>query len=728
MNPRFTFKSFQILAGLVLALTTPVWAAVPFGDLPLYFTADSPARFQARGCDSQFSVSPTSARLTLQKSGSTRTVEMRFSGANPAAEIQGDGLMPGKINYLTGSSPAQWRTGISLFSQVRVQEIYPGIDLVYYGNGTQLEYDFTVAAEANPDVINIRFSGADRISINPQGELVLQLGDSTILQPKPVIYQNVDGQRKAIAGGYKITGPHEVAFAVSSYNHSLPLVIDPVMSYSTYFGGTLGDVAWAVAVNPNDDSVYVAGQTLSKIAMKKGPPFSTPGAFQEDYAGGKYTGDGFVARFDDTGTNLIFLTYLGGSSDDFVSGLTLNAAGDVFLTGFTSSSNFPTVNALSPTNNGVYSKKYKGIPGDVFVAELDPSGSNLIFSTYLGGSALDAAYGIALDSAENIYLTGLTRSTNYPVVNPLAYQLVGSTNLLLDRLAGTNNAFVTELGAGGSPVIFSTYLGGNIYDVGEGITVDPAGNILVTGFTSSTNFPTLNAVSTLLNQRVPKKNDKFFPYDAFVAKLAPAGAGLVYSTYLGSTNNDVAFKIASDSAGNAYVTGYTGSPAFPNTVTNIPGFYAHGGKKNTSDNDAFLTKFDPSGAIVYSAVFGGKSADQGYGVALDAIGDVFVVGYTSSKDFPTNNTYNTLGLLRAKNKGDNDVFVTVFNPTATALLYSGYLGGKSNDYGYGISVDPAGNAYLVGRTDSKDFTLTNAFQPFRNGKYDSFLTKIPLVP
>jgi hypothetical protein len=253
----------------------------------------------------------------------------------------------------------------------------------------------------------------------------------------------------------------------------------------------------------------------------------------------------------------------------------------------------------------------------------------------------------------------------------------------------------------------------------------------VAGFTSSTNFPTTNAVDSVLNGGLLKKGGKnYFAYDAFVAKLAPSGAGLVYSTLLGSTNNDVAYRIACDDAGDAYVTGYSDSPDFPNTVTNVPGLFAHGEstKTSASDIDAFLTKFDPNGAMVYSALFGGKGDDYGYGVALDASNDVFVVGATTSKDFPTN---NAASVFRIKNSGGSDVFVTAFStsPTnITAMLYSGYLPGKGNDFGYDIAVDPTGNAYIVGETDSKDFTLTNAFQPFRNGKKDAFLTKILLTP
>lgn len=748
MNQRIQKNLGRNLANFALGLTAiSATAAGNFGNLPLYFESTTPARFVAQGQHAQFSMSATEAEFILKTPDATRAVQLRFPGANPQAQIAGTDGLAGKINHLIGSDPAQWRADGSMFGRVQVTEIYPGINLVYYGNQQRLEYDFTVAAGANPGAIAIHFTGADKISVDTQGDLVLNLGRDEIRQPRPVIYQTVGGVRQEISGGYQKMDAQTVAFTVGTYDHSLPLIIDPILDYSTYFGGIDRDTAWSVAVNPTDGSVYIAGQTLSQKAIKnkkyqgefiKGSPFSTPGAIQEEFGGGKITGDGFVARFDATGTNLIYLTYLGGSADDYVSSVTVDAAGNAFVTGFTDSSDFPTAKALYPTINGVVNKRTKNYPGDVFVAELNPSGSNLVFSTYLGGSQLDAANSIALDLDGNIYVAGGTASTNFPLLNPVAFQLIGSTNLLLNRLVGTNTAFVTKIAAGGSALIYSTYLGGFVYDAAEGIAVDAAGSAVVCGFTISSNFPTLNAISSDLNAGGDKKNNdyntkgnvKTIAYDGFVTKLSPAGNSLVYSTFLGNTNNDVAYKIASDAAGNAFVTGYSSSPYFPNTVTNIPGFSSivasnKGGAYNnsTGDPDAFLTKFGPSGALVYSAFFGGKKSDIGFGVAVDPLGNAYVVGTTFSKDFPTNNTASA---LTDKLTGNSDIFVMALNADATALLYSGYLGGKKADNGYSIAVDAAGSAYITGQTDSKDFPLTNAFQPFRNGKSDTILSKISL--
>ena len=718
---------------LALAATAAQPAAMMSANLPLYFEANSgqsdiPAQFVARGHDYQFLISPGEAQILLRNTDAgSSIVQMQFIGANPQAQIRGDTELPGKINYLTGNDPAHWRTDVATFAKVQVGELYPGISLVYYGNQQQLEYDFTIAPGANPDAIALHFAGTDRISINSRGELILSLADGEIRQPKPVIYQTTDGKRKEIEGGYRLVDAHTAAFAVGNYDRTAPLVIDPELIYSTYFGGTSGENGIAIAVNTNDGSIYVTGETLSQLIQTNGASFAfpIPGAFQTNFQGGKLTGDAFVARFNNSGTSLIYLTYLGGSADDGAFSIALDGAGDAFVTGFTDSSNFPvTVNAIQPAISGVVNKSTHFYPTAAFVAELNSGGSNLIYSTYLGGSGSDAATGIALDSFTNAYITGFTYSSNFPV----------TANALQKKLACTNtfvnaNAFIAKIGPGGSNLLYSTYFGGTNFDEGFGIAVDSSNYVYVTGYTASTNFPNKNAFQTRLNGSTNKTSSS----DAFVAKFDPTGTNLIYSTYLGGTNTDIATHIAVDNNGGAYVTGWTVSTNFPNTVgTNVAGLYSYVATNTLNfgfGTNVFLTKITngTQAGIAWSVMFGGYWVDLGQGVAVDPAGNVFVVGSTSSTNFPCYPT-NAINNLRSTNSGSSDVFVTALNSTGTSLLYSIRLGGKDEDYGYGIAVDPLGNAYIVGQTYSTNFPTMNAYQTFRNGTNDTFLAKILLTP
>jgi len=732
----------------LLALSAPAAqpAAVP-ANLPLFFEASqgqaaNPAQFIARGHDYQFLISPTETQIVLRKTTGTATsVRMQFAGASAQAQISGDTELPGKINYLTGNDPAKWHTGVATFAKVRVGELYPGINLVYYGNQRQLEYDFTVTPGANPNAVRIHFDGVDKVAISKQGELILTLGDAEIRQPKPVIYQMASGARKEVEGGYRLVDARTVAFAIGQYDQRLPLVIDPILSYSTYFGGNYGDTAWAVAVDTNG-FVYVAGQTFS-TRFTNNAPLATPGAYQTNFHGGTLYGDAFIAKFDNLGTNLIYFTYLGGSADDLASGIAVDGQGNAFVTGITDSPDFPTTNAIPghAQIGGSYSPSFGSYPSDAFVAELNSGGSNLIFSTYLGGSGMDGSDGIALDLSGNIYVTGYTFSTNFPVTNAIAYRLAGRTNMFLDHLACTNtvyynaNAFIAKIGPGGTNLVYSSYFGGNNLDAGESIAVDSSNFVYVTGFTASTNFPTKNAITNSLNGYLLNgSTNQTSSYDAFVAKFDSTGTNLLYSTFLGGTNNDVAYSIAIDNQGAAYVTGWTVSSNFPNTVT-LPNLY-NGLANNfyygySVTTNAFLTKITNGvqAAIAYSAVFGGTNlnTDIGYGVALDPAGDAFVIGTTTSINFPA---FNVPSLMRATNSGGNDAFVIAFNANATALLYSTYLGGASDDFGYGIAVDPLGNAYIIGQTFSANFPTLNARQTTLNGTSDAFLAKIvlPVAP
>jgi lipocalin len=757
---RILSAKFNCLALGLLTLSAPAAQPVAMpANLPLYFEASPgqagvPAQFIARGPDYQFLIAPAEAQIVLRKTAAESTaVRMQFVGANAQAPVSGDAELPGKINYLTGNGPAQWRTGLAMFAKVRVGELYPGVNLVYYGNQRQLEYDFMIAPGANPDVIAIHFDGVDKISVNPQGELILNLAGGEIRQPKPVIYQVMDGVRKEIEGGYRMADAHTVAFVVGKYDHHLPLVIDPVLAYSTYIGGSAGETAYAVALDANGN-VYMAGQTFST-------DLSTSGAFQTSFAGGKLSGDAFIFKLEATNGLPAYITYLGGSGNDAAYSIAVDSAGNAYVAGATDSTNFPTTNAIPGHTNisGVFDPVVKLYPSDAFVAELDASGSNLVYSTYLGGSGADAAYGVAVDSAGHAFVTGFTFSTNFPYTANAKFKKLQCTNSFYFNC----NAFVTEVASNGGALVYSTYFGGTNYDIGKGIAVDPNGFVYVTGFTASTNFPAVNAVVQQLvwthavgtNQisitnsvngyLLNGSTNKTSSFDAFVAKFDPIdtnGTKLSYSTFLGGTNNDAANGVAFDNNGAAYVTGWTVSTNFPNTSgTNIAGELHSFVATNTSGflaTNVFLTKIVTNGAsqavIAWSAVFGGKGVDIGNGVAVDAnTGNAFVTGSASSTNFPT---LSVPTLMRYTNSGKSDAFVIGFtNTTANTadLLYSTYLGGKENDFGYGIAVDSSNNVYVVGQTLSTNFlTLSTnslalvADYPSRNGSNDAFLAKITL--
>ena len=743
-----------ILVGLICAgafnLLAPAGQAQSLstlGNLPLYFEAGpapvaGPARFITRGCNYQFSLSPAEVQIALGKNGvKPADIRMEFAGFNPGAQMSGDSELSGKVNYLMGNDPAAWRTGVPTFARVRVEELYPGVDLVYYGNQRQLEYDFTLAPGADPDLIKIHFDGADKISIGTHGELILALGRDEICQPAPVIYQMVAGARQAVAGGYRLFNQHTVVFAIGKYDHQLPLVIDPILSFSTYFGGNSSDAAWSIALDTNG-FMYITGQTLSTQF------YPTSGAFQTNFAGGGVTGDAFVAKLTTNAQSVIYFTYLGGSADDIAYALTVDAAGHAYVAGTTDSANFPVTNAI-PGGTKISGTFY---PADAFVAELETNGSKLVYSTYLGGSGFDAAYGIAVDSSNDTYVTGFTYSTNFPTT-PNAFQKTLAVTNWAYQAYYNANAFVTEIGAGGTNLVYSSYLGGTNFDEGRGIAVDSSNNVYVTGFTASTNFPVTNAVyqqfvSVMFTTNSAPTNqvlttNLFNGYllngvtnltsadDAFVAKFAPACTSLIYSTLLGGTNSDVANSIAVDGSGNAYVTGWTVSTNFPNTATNIAGMY-NGLTNNAAFafpliTNAFLTQITWSGsnaAIGYSAVFGGTNfgGDVGYGVTVDTSSNVYVVGASSTTNFPA---INTPGLLGATNAGGSDVFVIVFSNNANGILYSGYLGGSGNDYGYGIAVDAQTNVYITGTTASANFPVFNdQGQTSLRGASDALLAKI----
>ncbi len=668
-----------------------------YGRLPLSFEAnrgqaDPRVKFLSRGNGSTLFLTSTEAVLALRSGraaklpdGSRRSLVLRTKlvGANPAARIAGFDPSPGRSNYFTGKNPANWHTEIPHFAKVKYEGIYPGVDLVYYGNQRHLEYDFVVAPGADPRCIEMAVDGAEKVYVDTEGDLMLRAAGQEVRWRKPVIYQNLASGRREISGSYVEKANHIIGFAVGPYDASYPLVIDPVLSYSTYLGGTGPDFGSSIAVD-SAGNIYVTGETLSSdfptTAGSLQPANGDKGGPDDD------ANDAFVVKLNSAGSALVYSTYLGGRFGDSGQGIAVDSGGNAYVTGFTGSTDFPTVNPLQAAHGGQL---------DAFVAKLNPAGSGLMYSTYLGGGGEDLSDGIAVDSPGNVYVIGRTLSANFPTANALQSTSGGGT-------CGDHpcaDAFVVKLNPTGSAFGYSTYLGGNSYDDGTAIAVDASGNVYITGATASTNFPLVSSFQAIYGGDT----------DAFVAKLNPAGATLLYSTYLGGAGGEAAGGIAVDSSGNTYVTGVTGSTNFP---TASPFQSSSGGS-----DDAFVAKMNPTGlALVYSTYLGGGDNESASEIAVDGAGNAYVTGFTASSNFPTASPLQgALGGGTCTHGEFNvpcvDTFVAKLNPMGAALVYSTYLGGNGDDWSNGIAVDSTGNVYLTGTSQSPNFPTVNPLKP-----------------
>lgn len=693
--------------------STVATARAAFGDLPMSFEAnqgqtDRDVRFLARGQGYAVYLTPAESVLQLRQprqqtfgrdarrnhstnaAASTDVLRMKLANANRRARIDGENRLPGNANYFKGGAPAH--VNVPTYAKVRYHEVYRGVDLVYYGNQGQLEYDFLVSPQGEPSRIRLTLDGARDVTLDDRGNLVVQLEGRQVTWQAPVSYQEIRGARQHVESRYALHQDHEtfaIGFEVGRYDRTRPLVIDPVLAYSTYLGGSDQDSGFGITVDKAGHA-YVTGDTNSL-------DFPTSRhAFQSTFAGGPE--DVFVTKLSAKGQKVLYSTYIGGSDDDYVLGIALKDDDDgpkVYLTGTTNSTDYPTTRrAYQSTIAGGY---------DVFVTKLSPQGNRLEYSTYLGGSG-DEDFGtgaIAVNSAGQAFVTGSTNSPDFPttpgVVQPI--------------LNGASNAYVTKLDHQGRSLVYSTYLGGESSDDGTGIALDDAGNAYVSGGTSSASFPTTPGAF----QTTYQGNE-----DAFATKLNPRGTAFVYSTYLGGTDFDFATGIALDEKGNAHVAGATSSTAdFPTTIgafQTTTGGPAHG------MGDGFVTKFNKTGTgLVYSTLLGGTDYDQAQGVDVDRDGNAYLAGITFSTDFPTEDAFQpAIG-------GDLDATVTKLNKTGTALVYSSYLGGAGADapQGNAIVVDRDEAAYVVGVTYSLDFPTTpEAFQPVTQGVSDAFVVKV----
>jgi len=712
-----------------------------YGRLPLAFEANqgqtsSDVKFLAHGRGYALFLTAADAILSLHAKGkqvgtASTFLRMRLEGANPKLSVSGADELPGKSNYFIGKDPAKWRTNIPTYSKLRYSAVYPGVDLVYYGDDGRLEYDFVVAPGADPNAIRLVFNGAVPVTDN-QGNLVLRNGQDEVRFEKPVVYQEVDWHsartRRYVDGRYRLAPDHRVTFQLGSYDKSKSLVIDPVLVYSTYLGGGSSDGAYQVFVDSSGNA-YVTGGADS-ITFP-----TTAGAFQTTFGGSGPScteepvfqcGDAFVTKLNPTGSALLWSTYLGGNSSDVGFGISADSSG-VYVAGQTSSINFPT------TAGAFQQTLPKGSTRAGFITKLNSSGSALVYSTYLGGSVTDKLRGLAVDSSGNAYVTGGTQSFDFPTT-------IGAFQT---TLAGASNGFVSKINPTGTALVYSTYIGGTTADAANSIVIDSSGNAYITGGTTSSNFPTKNPIQARFaggGTTCPAQHVSICG-DAFVAELNLAGSTLLFSTYLGGSGEDTGIGIVLDPAGNIYVSGGTDSSNFPVTAGVVQNTFGGGSAGCTTAGeacgDAFLTKINAAKtAFVYSTYLGGTGDDvAGLGLAIDAAGNIHMAGITGSNNFPT--TPNAVQTVFGGGSSPcspgficGDAFVTKFSLDASALAFSTFLGGSSDDGAGSVAQDSSGNDYIVGATSSLNFPTTpGAFQQTCNscdGASNAFITKLAI--
>ncbi|MCX6832875.1 MAG: SBBP repeat-containing protein [candidate division Zixibacteria bacterium] len=598
----------------------------------------------------------------------------KFVGAKPNPEILAEGQMDYKCNYFLGNDPAKWHTDVPNYEAIMLKDIYPGIDLKYSGDGSgQAAYEFIAAPGADIARIKVAYEGAEKTSIDDDGRMVVRTkwGDmiAAIKSPTNGVLSGTGSFSQLSENTIGFEADRSTPLTRGGASRQAPGAISVGLVYSTYLGGADRDVGNGIAVDGSGNA-YVTGWTQSSN-------FPTQNLYQPTLQG--YT-DVFVTKLSSTGNGLIYSTYLGGGNDEG-SGIAVDGSGNAYVTGTTGSSDFPILNPY---------QTYQG-SNDAFVTKLSSSGNNLIYSTYIGGGYDDYGEDIAVDGSGNAYVTGYTTSDDFPTCNPYQTYQWGP------------DAFVTKFSSSGNNLIYSTYIGGEDLDWAYSIAVDDSYNAYVTGWTYSTDFPMVNPYQTDQSGQ-----------DAFVTKLSSAGNSLVYSTYLGGEFFDGGNAIAVDRNGNAYVTGYTSSSDFP-----ILNPY----QANLRMVDVFVTKLSSSGnSLIYSTYLGGGSQDWGYGITVDASGNAYVTGSTYSSDFPTLNPYQAAGDYK------EDVFVTKLSPSGSLLVYSTYLAGDGQEWGYGIAVDASGNAYVTGYTWSSNFPTQNPFQSTFQGGWDTFVTKLSWIP
>jgi len=656
-----------------------------YGQLPLYFEpnqgqTDPSVEFLARA--SGYTLYLTSNEAVLAPSvgsgasttgyGRAAPLRIRFLGASSTPVVSGVEMLPGQSNYLLPCMAGP-QTEIPHFAKVRYEHVYPGIDLVFYGNEELLEFDFVVAPAADPGLIRLGFGGAEGLAVDADGSLVVETDGGAFIQHAPTIYQEIDGVRRPVPGGYQLGDSGDLGFALGSYDAAHTLVIDPMLAYSTYLGSDASDTPHGIAVDSGGNA-YITGKVSWTTFPTTGPNIGSTGG---DLV--------LVTKLNSTGNGLVYSTFIGGCMGSEVGhGIAVDAEGNAYVTGNTSSQDFPTLFAPQKVLHG---------PDDAFLLKLNPAGSALVYSTYLGGFASDSGVDVAVDHTNKAYITGNTSSSDFPTWG--AQQGTWGWD--------GDDTFVVKLSSGAGQNYYSTYLRGAAADFAGDIVVDVEGNAYVTGRTASSDFPTQSAFQGTKVGGIGSE-------DAYVTKLSASGA-LTYSTYLGGSGQDKGLGIDVDSGRSVYIAGSTESSDFP---TESPFDGTVGGSCAN-----FVTKLNNAGdGLVYSTYLGGTGA-CGFNtdIAVDATGSAHVAGWTASSTFPT------VKPIQGAIASFEDGFVSRFSANGRALEFSTYLGGTSNDDCRNIAVDSNGNAYVLGFTWSSDFPTVSAFQPDRKVGGDLFVAK-----
>jgi uncharacterized protein (TIGR03437 family) len=672
--------------------------------------ADSSYNFVAHGRAQSILLSSAEAAFQLKgpKQFKARTMKASLQGGRIGVEPKTEQPLSGHVNYLIGNDPQKWHTDIPTFGRVRFPDVYQGIDVVYYGHGGELETDFEIQPGADPEAIRIRFDGSDQVRLESDGSLSALVDTRTLSWKKPVLYQAGSHGFTAVEGRFKMASDGAVGFEVGVYDNTRPLVIDPVLTYSTYFGTPAADFAARVVADASGSAYVVGGSDDQGFPV-------TPGAFFDANSGQQ--GTVAVAKLSATGS-MVYETHIGGSNGELGFGIAIDPSGDAYVVGTTDSTDFP----LLPASNN-HTTNAATDPLNCFVTKLNPAGNGLVYSMVIGGSNTDGCSSIALDASGNAYVTGVTNSTDLPTVNAIQSSLPPSQQFG----SATAAAFIFKLNPAGTTLLYSTYFGGPGDNAATSIAVDSTGNAYFTGFTTSTTFPvTSNAFQTTYGGTGGQTYSFFTTGDAFVAKLTPTGQK-VYATYLGGLKDDIGVSITIDVEGDAYVAGATLSPNFPTQNAFQATYHGAGGDTYTVGGDGFVTELNPTGTqILFSSYIGGSSDDRVAGIALDSGGNIYLAGHTISSDFPTAGQQAQPGYA-----GDNstafhtgDAFLAEISP-AHILTLSTYFGGSGGDWAGGVAVDGQGGIIIVGGTSSTNLPVTKGAYQANYAGIDSIFAGVP---